>query len=138
MSAANELLTAIHARLTGDAELLVMIGDDGIRDRLVTGRKLPCVLNSSATTIRLRPREARSIWCRSKSASTWVGEGRRSWWPRVSTPCCRMWRSILERITSSACCISGRRAAGNRRTKLYDAELRFRAVTEPPLHSGAT
>ncbi|WP_160005464.1 DUF3168 domain-containing protein [Rhizobium sp. 18055] len=44
MSAANELLTAICARLAADAELTALIGADGIRDRLVSGRKLPSIV----------------------------------------------------------------------------------------------
>ncbi|MDM9647984.1 DUF3168 domain-containing protein [Rhizobium sp. S163] len=44
MSAANELLTAIQTRLANDAELSAMIGPEGLRDRLVSGRKLPAVI----------------------------------------------------------------------------------------------
>jgi hypothetical protein len=44
MSAANQLLTAIQARLADDAELSNMIGPEGLRDRLVSGRKLPAVI----------------------------------------------------------------------------------------------
>jgi hypothetical protein len=44
MSAANDLLTALHARLATDAELTTLIGPDGIRDRLVSGRNLPCIV----------------------------------------------------------------------------------------------
>lgn len=44
MSAANQLLAAIHERLTDDAELSGMIGPEGLRDRLVSGRKLPAAI----------------------------------------------------------------------------------------------
>ncbi|KQV63830.1 DUF3168 domain-containing protein [Rhizobium sp. Root1220] len=44
MSAANELLAAVHARLTGDAQLTALVGADAIRDRLVSGRKLPSIV----------------------------------------------------------------------------------------------
>ncbi len=44
MSTANQLLAAIHERLTDDAELSGMIGPEGLRDRLVSGRKLPAAI----------------------------------------------------------------------------------------------
>ena len=118
MRAANELLTTIHARLTGDAELLGMIGEDGVRDRLVTGRMLPFVLigelvSNDYSTSTERGEEHLSL---SKSGSTPADESKRSWSLRVFTPCCTMRRSILTaRTTSSACSICGRRAGANRR-----------------------
>jgi Protein of unknown function (DUF3168) len=45
-AAANELLQAIHAALATDAGLTALIGADGVRDRLVTGRQLPCVVTA--------------------------------------------------------------------------------------------
>ncbi|KQV32616.1 hypothetical protein ASC97_03350 [Rhizobium sp. Root1203] len=50
MSAANELLSAIHARLIGDTELSVVIGLDGIRDRYMTGGNLPCIVIGDLAT----------------------------------------------------------------------------------------
>jgi hypothetical protein len=50
MSAANELLTAICARLAADAELTALVGADGIRDRLVSGRRLPSIVIGDWTT----------------------------------------------------------------------------------------
>lgn len=44
MSAANALLKAIHARLSGDVNLTAMIGTDGIVDRLLPRAVLPCVV----------------------------------------------------------------------------------------------
>lgn len=44
MSAANALLTAIHARLAGDPGLVAMIGTDGINDRLLARPKLPAIV----------------------------------------------------------------------------------------------
>jgi hypothetical protein len=43
MRAANALLQAVHARLVGDAELVGMVGPDGIIDRLLPRPVLPCV-----------------------------------------------------------------------------------------------
>ncbi|WP_025661009.1 DUF3168 domain-containing protein [Rhizobium sp. IBUN] len=131
MSAANELLTAIHARLTGDAELLVMIGDDGIRDRLVTGRKLPCVLIGELVS-------------NDYSTSTERGEehlvsleicfdvgGRR----QAQLVASRLHARLQDLVSLLHLRTQSRREP---KTKLYIAESRVRAVTEPPLHSGAT
>jgi hypothetical protein len=131
MSAANELLTAIHARLTGDAELLVMIGDDGIRDRLVTGRKLPCVLIGELVS-------------NDYSTSTERGEehlvsleicfdvgGRR----QAQLVASRLHARLQDLVSLLHLRTQSRREP---KTKLYVAELRFRAVTEPQLHSDAT
>ena len=41
MTAANELLQAVCARLAGDAALAAEIGDDGIHDRLIARRPFP-------------------------------------------------------------------------------------------------
>jgi hypothetical protein len=35
MSIENRLLRAIHARLTGDGDLMVLLGPDGVRDRVL-------------------------------------------------------------------------------------------------------
>lgn len=44
MSAANALLAAIHMRLSGDAALTILIGPDGVRDRLLSRPILPCIV----------------------------------------------------------------------------------------------
>lgn len=41
MTAANALLQAVTARLLGDAELVALIGADGIHDRLLTRTAMP-------------------------------------------------------------------------------------------------
>ena len=44
MTAANALLAAIHARLSGDAALSALIGPDRIVDRLLARPLLPCIV----------------------------------------------------------------------------------------------
>lgn len=44
MTTANLLLQAIFARLAGAAALTALIGANGVRDRLVAGSKLPCLV----------------------------------------------------------------------------------------------
>lgn len=46
MSAANALMQAIHARLSGDAALTAIIGADAIHDRLLDRPRLPCIVIS--------------------------------------------------------------------------------------------
>ncbi|WP_431321815.1 DUF3168 domain-containing protein [Rhizobium sp. YTU87027] len=133
MSAAHELLTAIHARLTGDVELLGMIGEDGVRDRLVTGRKLPCVLigdvvSNDYSTSTERGKE------HLLSLEIWIDAGGRKQAQLVASRLHTLLHdtaldlgqhhlvSLLHLRTQS------RREA---KTKLHVAELRFRAVTEP-------
>ncbi|QFY59498.1 DUF3168 domain-containing protein [Rhizobium grahamii] len=133
MSAANELLMAIHARLTGDTDLLGMIGEDGIRDRLVTGRKLPSVLigdvvsNDYSTSTEGGEEHLFSL-------EVWIDAGGRRQAQLVA------WRlhallhdAALDLGPYSLVSILHVRTQSRRepKTKLYVAELRFRAVTEP-------
>lgn len=50
MSAANALLAAIQARLSGDAALTAVIGTGGIRDRLLPRPVLPCLVVGETET----------------------------------------------------------------------------------------
>jgi hypothetical protein len=49
-AAANDLLQAIHLRLGTAAALAALIGPDGIRDRLVAGKQLPAIVIAELTT----------------------------------------------------------------------------------------
>jgi hypothetical protein len=44
MKAANALLKAVHQQLSGAADLVALIGPDGIHDRLLTRPKFPCIV----------------------------------------------------------------------------------------------
>jgi hypothetical protein len=44
MSAAQDLLSALVARLSSDPALVALIGADGVRDRLLSRPQLPCVV----------------------------------------------------------------------------------------------
>ncbi|MDI7861264.1 DUF3168 domain-containing protein [Rhizobiaceae bacterium n13] len=50
MTAANELLQTIHARLAGDAAMTALIGVDGIVDGLAVRRALPCLVIGEVET----------------------------------------------------------------------------------------
>lgn len=44
MTVANALLKAVYGRLTGDGDLMAIVGAEGIRDRMLARAALPCVV----------------------------------------------------------------------------------------------
>lgn len=132
MTAANELLQAIHAALAGDAGLTGLIGADGIRDRLITGRKLPCVviaeLVSNDFSTSTEPGEEHFLTLQLWSDAS----GQRQAQQIAGTV-----RDLLQDadLSLSAHALVNLRhlSTKNRRepkTRLFLAEMRFRAVTE--------
>jgi hypothetical protein len=132
MSAANELLAAIHARLSGDAGLAVLIGADGIRDRQVEGQRLPCIVIGEMTSNDYSTASEASeehlltleIWCEAggrKQAHEIVGIAHVLLDDAALTLAGHHLVSLQHRLTRT------RREA---KTKLHVAEMRFRAVTE--------
>ncbi len=133
MSAANEMLTAIHGRLTEDAELLGLIGEDGVRDRLVTGRKLPSVLigevisNDYSTSTERGEEHLFSL-------EVWIDAGGRKQAQLVASRLHALLQdAALDLGPHHLVSLLHVRTQSRRepKTKLYVAELRFRAVTEP-------
>jgi hypothetical protein len=132
MSAANELLTAIHARLSADAELMSLIGPDGIRDRLVSGKALPCIVigeivtndYSTATESGGEHFFALEIWAETggrKLAET-IAERLHGLLDDASLVLAAHRLVSLQHRTT--------RSMRDSRTRLHVAEMRFRAVTE--------
>lgn len=132
MSAANALLQAIHARLSGDAGLTALIGEDGIRDRLLPRQRLPAVVIgefdtrdlSTATEAGEEHFVTLEIWTE--------GEGRRA----ALTIADRV-RALLDNADlalDGAVLVSllatGSRSRREPGTRAYRVEMRFRAVTE--------
>jgi hypothetical protein len=132
MTAANVLLKAIHARLSGDAGLAAILGPDGVRDRLLPRPKLPAVVFGELETRDLSTATeggeehflTLEIWSE--------GEGR------------RQAQEIAGRVTAllddAALAVegfflvsllkTGGRSRREPKTKAYLVEVRFRAVTE--------
>ncbi|MBW9112697.1 DUF3168 domain-containing protein [Rhizobium cauense] len=132
MSATNELLAAIHARLTGDAVLLGLIGEDGVRDRLATGRKLPSVLigdvNSNDYSTSTERGEEHLF-----SLEIWIDVGGRKQAQLVASRLHALLHdAALDLGPYRLVSLLHARTQSRRepKTKLYVAELRFRAVTE--------
>ena len=133
MSAANALLVAIHARLAADPQLVAMIGPDGIRDRLLPRPVLPAIVIGEMET-------------RDYSTATEAGEEHRlvlEVWSDAAGR--REAGEIAERVRvllqDAALSLAGHvlvslthertRTRRQANAKLFAAELRFRAVTEP-------
>jgi hypothetical protein len=132
MTAANELLQAIHAALAGDAGLTGLIGAEGIRDRLITGRKLPCVviadLVSNDFSTSTEPGEEHFL-----TLQIWSDASGQRQVQQIAG----IVRDLLQDASLS---LSGHalvnlrhlstKARREPRTRLFLAEMRFRAVTE--------
>nr|CAD6608944.1 hypothetical protein RTCK_02137 [Rhizobium sp. TCK] len=133
MSAANALLAAIHVRLSSDAALVSLIGPDGIRDRLLPRPVLPALVIGEMET-------------RDYSTATEAGEEHRlvlDVWSDAAGR--REAEELAERVRvllqDAALTLAGHalvslahertRTRRQANAKLFLAELRFRAVTEP-------
>ncbi len=132
MSAANQLLAAIHERLTDDAELSGMIGPEGLRDRLVSGRKLPAAIvadlasndYSTATETGAEHLLTLEVWADAvgrKEAAT-IAERLRMLLNDAPLP--------LETHHLVGLLHLSTRTRREAKTGLHVAEIRFRAVTE--------
>ncbi|PZM17087.1 DUF3168 domain-containing protein [Rhizobium tubonense] len=131
-AAANDLLRAIHTRLGADAALTTLIGADGIRDRLVTGKQLPAIVISEMTTsdysTATEPGEEHllvlEVW------SDAAGQ-------RIAQEIAAMIHALLQdaALPLAAHALVNLRHASTKarrepKTRLFCAEMRFRAVTE--------
>jgi hypothetical protein len=132
MSAANELLAAIHARLAGDAALAGLIGPDGVRDRLVAGKRLPCIVAGEVVTNDYSTSTEKGGE-HFLALEIWVEAGGRRLAEEIA--------AIVHGLLDDAALTLGEhrlvslqhrttRSMREAGTKLYVAEMRFRAVTE--------
>jgi hypothetical protein len=131
-AAANDLLQAIHAALAGDAALTTAVGADGIRDRLVTGRQLPCIViaellsNDFSTSTEAGEEHFLTLQVWSDAAGQ-----------RQAQQIAAIVRSLLEDAVlplAGHTLVNLRHVATKARrepkTRLFCAEIRMRAVTE--------
>jgi hypothetical protein len=133
MTAANLLLQAIFARLSGAAELTALIGEDGVRDRLIAGGRLPCLvigeLDSRDFSTATEPGEEHfltiEVW------SEILGR-------RQALGIAGLVQSLLQDaglvLGAGAVLVNlehrGTRSRREAKSKLFLAEVRLRAVTE--------
>ncbi len=132
MSAANQLLTAIQALLAGDAELSAMIGPGGLRDRLVSGRKLPAIIvadiasndYSTATETGAEHLLALEIWTDAGGRKEAVTIAERLRALLHDAPLSLETHQLVGLLHLST------RTRREQKIRLHVAEIRFRAVTE--------
>ncbi|MFN7104592.1 MAG: DUF3168 domain-containing protein [Pseudorhizobium sp.] len=132
MTATNALLAAIHARLSTDAALAGLIGPDGIRDRLLPRPALPCIVfgevetrdYSTATEAGEEHRLMLEVWSEA--------EGRRSAEEIAGQLRALLHDAFLPLAGHALVSLAHVRTRTGRqpKTKLFKAELQFRAVTE--------
>lgn len=131
-TSANELLQAIHALLSADTELTALIGTDGVRDRLVTGERLPCLIMADFTTndysTSTEPGEEHLLTLQAFSDARGQRQsqtiaGRVKALLQDAAP-------MLETATLVNLQHVSTRIRREPKTRLFGAEMRFRAVTE--------
>ncbi|MFS2152418.1 DUF3168 domain-containing protein [Rhizobium sp. Rhizsp42] len=132
MSAANQLLMAIQTRLANDTDLSAMIGPEGLRDRLVSGRKLAAVIiadlasNDYSTATETGAEHLLTL-------EIWTDAGGR----REAATIAERLRMLLHDAPLSlethhlvGLLHLSTRTRREAKTRLHVAEMRFRAVTE--------
>ncbi|MCM2477838.1 DUF3168 domain-containing protein [Rhizobium sp. CG5] len=131
MSAVNELLQAVHGRLSGDAALMALIGTAGIHDRRLAKAALPCLVFG---TIEVRDHSTGTeTGCECfLTFEAWSDSGRRE-----AEEIAGLVRGLLEdadlALPAAVLVSLGHRRTVSRRevkTALFVAELQFRAVLE--------
>ncbi|MGA1801118.1 DUF3168 domain-containing protein [Rhizobium sp. HT1-10] len=131
-AAANELLRAVHATLTEDESLTALVGVDGIRDRLVTGRHLPCVIVSELVTTdystATEPGEQHVLTLQVWSDAS--GQKQVQQIASVVGSLLQDARLPLETVSLVNLQHLDTKTRREAKTRLFSAEMRFRAVTE--------
>jgi len=133
MSAANALLAAIHARLSADATLAAMTGPGAIRDRLLPRPLLPAIVLGEVETrdhaTGTEPAEEHRL-----TIEVWSeAEGRRQA-GEIAERVRALLHDAAPGIAGHALVSLAHERTRTRRqpgSRLFLAELRFRAVTEP-------
>lgn len=132
MSAANELLAVVRARLSGDAGLSALIGADGVRDRLVNGRKLPCIVIGEMTSAVMVSGEAGEEHL--FSLEICAEDGGRKAVGGIADVVAGLLNGAGLALAGHHLVTLQHRLTRSRReakSRMHVAEMRFRAVTEP-------
>lgn len=133
MRDANALLRAIHARLSGDAGLVALIGPDGLRDRLLPRQTLPAIVFGEMETRDLSTTGGAGDEHFFRLDVWGEGEGR-----KATLEIAARVKALLDdealALEGNAVLVSlfaiGSRSRREQKTKAYVVEMRFRAVTE--------
>ncbi|NKN39616.1 DUF3168 domain-containing protein [Agrobacterium sp. a22-2] len=131
MSAVNELLQAVHARLSGDAALTALIGTAGIHDRRLSKAALPTLVIGSIEARDYSTGTEMGCECL-LSLEAWSASGRRE-----AEEIAGLVRGLLDdadlALPSAVLVSLAHRKTVSRRevkTALFVAEMQFRAVLE--------
>ncbi|MEB2847136.1 DUF3168 domain-containing protein [Endobacterium cereale] len=128
--AANALVKAMFARLSGDAGLQALVGPDGVRDRMVARGKMPCIVFGEIDS---RDEDGETLQVHLVTLEVWsLAEGRRE----AQVIAAR----VRELLHDAALALEGAdlvnlthrgtHTGRETKTKFQLAEMRFRAVTE--------
>ncbi|MGE7371037.1 DUF3168 domain-containing protein [Neorhizobium sp. NPDC001467] len=132
MVAANALMTAIFARLSGDPELTALVGPEGVRDRLLARATMPCIVFGGIDS---RPADGETLEVHLITLDVWsLAEGRREAQAIAARVHALLHDAAL--VLGDGLLVSllhrGTRTRREPKTKFQLAEMRFRAVTEQP------
>lgn len=133
MRAANALLQAIHARLSGDAVLTGMVGNRGIVDRLLPRPVLPCVVFGDMESQKLSgdapPCEEHLL-----TIEVWSAAGGRKVAQDIALRVLTLLDDAPLVLGGGVALVSlfyrSSRSVRETKTKPFLTEIRFRAVTE--------
>lgn len=128
--AANALMTAIYARLSGDVELRALVGPDGVRDRMLARAALPCVVFGEIDS---RDADGETLQVHLITLEVWsLAEGRREAQGIAARVRALLHDAAL--VLEGAVLVSllhrDTKTRREAKTKFQLAEMRFRAVTE--------
>jgi len=133
MTAANALLSAIHAALSDDAALTRLIGENAIIDRLLPRPILPCIVFGEIDS-----RDYSTGTERSEehflTIEVWSEEGGRKLAQEIAMRVATLIDDAPLRLGNGVALVSlfyrSNRSARQARTRRFLTEIRFRAVTE--------
>lgn len=131
MAPVNELLQAVHARLSGDAALAALVGPDGIVDRRRDAAALPCLVTGTVETRAYGTASEDGLECL-LDFEAWSATGRREAEEIAAQVRALLDDADLALASAHLISLSHRRTASRRAaaTRHYVAEMRFRAVVE--------
>lgn len=128
--AANALMAAIYARLSGDTELQALVGPNGVRDRMLARAALPCVVFGEIDS---RDADGETLQVHLITLEVWsLAEGRREAQGIAARVRALLHDAAL--VLEGAVLVSlmhrDTKTRREAKTKFQLAEMRFRAVTE--------
>ncbi|RCW20162.1 uncharacterized protein DUF3168 [Ciceribacter lividus] len=131
MAPVNDLLQAVHGRLSGDAALAALLGPDGIVDRRRDAGTLPRLVTGAVETRAYGTASEDGLECL-LDFEAWSATGRREAEEIAAHVRALLDDADLALASARLVSLAHRRTASRRAagTRFYVAEMRFRAVLE--------